>query len=294
LKITEISVKSSTGEKVGALGSNARVPLHATVEDKKIVIGGKEYDATNAIDASLLIYTQLMRFATEGYIVGEKREIVVKPDKMKNFDKATIEQSKKLKGEKGAQDLLLKARKITPKDIEDFKNSSLYGKNMTPEHAELRDYYLDQLLKQVNKNGDYRLEYTKDLITNQLADILEKTDSSVEFESDLVAVKFSATNGYEGIKITPAEIMRQRVIDKVGDITQMSKRDQLEKLGGWRLGTRGLNTHHQKTKAPQHGYFGAIINFAPPTNWLTPTDKLSPKEFINYLNSQQTSSSKMK
>jgi hypothetical protein len=296
LKITEISVKSSTGEKVGAMGANAREPLHATVEDKKIVIGGKEYDATNAIDASILIYSQLLRFATEGYIVGEKREIVVPPDKMKNFDKATIEQSIELskQGKKKAQDLLLKARKITPKDIEDFKNSSLYGKNMTPEHAELTNYYLNQLLKQVNKNGDYRLEYTKDLFTNQIADIFEKTDSNLVFESDLVAVKFSAANGYEGIKITPAEIMRQRVIDNVGDITQLSKRDQLEKLGGWRLGTRGLNTHHPKTRAPKHGYFGAIFNMAPPTKWLTPTDKLSPKEFINYINSQQTPSSKMK
>jgi hypothetical protein len=299
LKITEISVKSSTGEKVGALGANAREPLHATVEDKKIVIGGKEYDATNAIDASILIYSQFMRFATEGHIVGEKREIVVKPDQMKNFDKAAIKQSIELskQGKDEAQAFFLKARKITPKDIEDFKNSPLYGKkskNITPEHKELRDYYLDQLLKQLNKNGDYRLAYTKDLFTNQIADIFEKTDSNLVFESDLVAVKFSDANGYEGIKITPAEIMRQRVIDKVGDITQLSKRDQLEKLGGWRLGTRGLNTHHPKTKAPQHGYFGALINQAPPTKWLTPTDKLSPKEFINYLNSQQTASSKMK
>lgn len=290
LRITEISVKSSTGEKVGALGSNARVPLHSAVEGKEIEIDGKSYDAKNAIDASMFVYSQLMRFATEGHITGEQREIVIKPEKMSKFDKELATQSIGLskEGSKGAQDVFVKARKLTQDDIKEFENSSLYaGLKKTPEHAELIDYYLNVIKQQIKENPDYRLSNTKELLTAQIAQILEKTDSPLVFESDLVSVRFSEQNGFDGISITPAEIMRQRASEKYGDIATMSVLDQMKKLGNWRLSTRGLNTHDSKTRAPKMGYFGAIINFAPPTDLLSPKDKLSPQNFVEYIKSQE-------
>lgn len=278
------------------MGSNARVPLHAAVEDKSITIDGAEYSAQDAIDASMFVYSQLLRFATEGNIVGEKREIVIKPNQMGKFDKETAKQAVEagVEGKKGAQDLLLKARKITSEDLESFKNSSLMrGKNITPEHKQLIDYYISQLSEAVSAKRDFRLSNTKDIFTNQIANILEQTGSSLSFESDLVSVKFSDTQGFEGIKITPSEVMRQRASDLYGDISSMSILEQMKKLGNWSLRTRGLNTHNTKTREPMGGYAGAIINFAPPTDILQDNDRLTPQQYITFIQQQSTPTSKI-
>jgi hypothetical protein len=295
--VFEISVKSSTGTKVGALGSNARIPLHSAVDDKTLNIAGGDYLARDAIDASMFVYSQMMRFATEGHIVGEKREIVIKQNKLGNFDKETAKTAIQLsrEGKKGAQDLLLKARKLTQNDLINFKNSPLFaGLEKTPEHQKLVDYYIQQLSAIIAKNPNFRLSDTKNVFTNQIVDILEKTDSSLAFESDLVAVKFSEQTGFENITITPAEVMLSRAGEKVGDIQSMSILDQLNKLGNFRLGTRGLNTHNPKTRAPMGGYAGAIINLAPPTDILNDEDKLSAAEYVRYIQQQSTPQTKVK
>lgn len=296
LRITEISVKSSTGEEVGKLGSNARVPLHAAVENKTINVDGADYEATDAIDSSMFVYSQLIRFGTEGHIVGEKRVISVKDNKMKNFDKEQIKKAIELskQGKKSAQELLLQARKITPADLEEFKKSPLFTMTKTPEQKKLIDYYFNQLSAEVKKNKDFRLGDIRKLFTSQLSGILTDTKSNLVFESDLVAVKFSAQSGYEGMKITPSEVMKSRAESKYGDISSMSAEEQLKKLGKFRLGTRGLNTHHPKTREARNGYAGAIINLAPPTELLKPEDKLSPKEFVNYIQRPTTPTSKVK
>ena len=298
LRVTEISVKSSTGEEVGKLGSNARVPLHAAVEGKKIVINGKEYNAEDAVDAAMLVYSQLIRFGTEGHIFGEERQIVVKNEKRKNFDKKLIDKAIELskQGKKSAQELLLQARKITPDDVDKFEQSSLLGKNVSPEQAELTKFYLDQIRQQATENSDFRLGSIREIFTQQITGIIEDTGSSLSFESDLVAVKFSSESGYEGIKITPAEIMQKRVKQELGidDFSQLPVGEQLKKLGGWRLGTRGLNTHHPKTREAMYGYAGAIINLAPPTSFLKPEDKLSPREFVSFVKTANTPKSKIK
>lgn len=298
LRVTEISVKSSTGEEVGKLGSNARVPLHSAVEGKTITLNGKEYSAEDAVDAAMLVYSQLIRFGTEGHVVGEKREIVVKNEKRKNFDKDLIDKAIELSktGQKSAQELLLRARKITASDIDNFEQSSLLGKDISTEQRELITFYLNQIREQVTKNKDFRLGSIREIFTQQITDILQDTDSSLAFESDLVAVKFSSEAGYEGIKITPSEIMQERIKQELGvtDISQLSIGDQLKKLGNWRLGTRGLNTHHPKTRDPMYGYAGAIINLAPPTKFLKPEDKLSPKQFVSFIRTANTPKSKIK
>lgn len=296
LRITEISVKSSTGEKFGALGSNARAPLHAAVADKTITIDGSPHQATDAIDASIFVYSQLIRFATEGHIVGKGREIVVKDNKMKNFDKEQLKKAIALskQGKKSAQELLLQSRKLTSADIEEFKKSSLYTLQKTPEQRKLIDHYLNQVSAKIKKDKDYRLGNIRSLFTSQLSGILTDTKSNLVFESDLVAVKFDAEKGYDGIRITPAEVMKSRAEQKFGDISSMPAEKQLKNLAKFRLGTRGLNTHHPKTKEARFGYAGAIINIAPPSEILKPEDKLTPKDFVSYIQRPTTPTSKIK
>lgn len=289
----ELSIKSSLGQTFGKRGSNARGPLHAAVEDKTIDINGKEYSAKDAVDAAMFIYSELMRFATEGHIVGEKREIVIKPQDMGKFDKELADDAIKLGGKAGSQIALLRARKITKADIVNFRNSSLYkDRNISPERKEVIEHYLTKMEEVVEANQDFRLIDTQDIFTGQIVDIFEKTDSSLRFESDLIAVKFNP-EGFEGLTITPAEVMRARAEQVVGDIGKLSVLEQLKKLGSWRLGTRGLNTHNKKTRQPMGGYAGAIINMSPPASILKREDKMSPKDYVTYIQTQGTPTSKV-
>jgi ribosomal protein L27 len=288
LTMMEVSVKSSTGTAFGKLGANARSQLHSGVEGKEVQRGDPPapYKASDAIDAELTTYTQFMRFMSEGHIRQGNVQNVNDENK---FDQTMIAQFRADNNDVISQDEFMQARKLTSADIEAFKSSPLYEKlqnnpKISQEIKTLMEQTLERLTSMVNEGKDVRLSAMKEFLTDGLADIYEETNSVVSFESDLVGATFSGKNGLEGVTITPSGCMKQRAEDEYGDIAKMNPREQFKVLGNLRLGTRGLG----RKKEDSGGYLGAIVNFAPPINLIQQNDRLSPANFIKYMDGGAT------
>jgi hypothetical protein len=281
LSLVEISVKSSTGKKVGSRGANARAQLHSSVEGKQVTRNGKTYNATDAVDAEMVAYSQFMRFLSEKHI---RADGVQNTEDDNIFDQEVIERIKS--GELGPQSGFMQARKITSDDIKAFRESPLYIKLMSSsknsdEVKELINQTLDRLESKADETDDMRMSAIGDVLTDGLVDIFDETGSNVSFESDLVAVSFSEDAGVGDVRITPSGCMRQRARERYGDLDNMDKREQFSVLGGFRLGTRGLGG--KKTAAG--GYLGAIINFAPPVDLIKDEDRFDGARFADYIDS---------
>jgi hypothetical protein len=290
LKMVEISVKSSTGtDVVGGLGSNARAPLRNSVKSKELTIDNTTYPAASVIDASIDVYRQLMRFCTEGYVSGEQRDLRVPPTDKHLFDKKDLETALTIEGDR-KQSAFLQARKLTTSDVSNFKNSALY-KQIEKKNPALVAFIMDDLTKRTEENADLRFTDYQKIFTQQISTVLTDTDSSLSFESDLVAANFAPDGTLTQLTITPAEIMMQRVDADlkqrgVDGVSALEANKQL-KLAGWRLSSRGLNVFNRNTNQPKPGYFGALVNVKPPTQLLRDTDRLTAKQFLEFVNTAQ-------
>ena len=274
VNISEISVKSSAGEVVGSLGSNARKSLYSAVDGKSYDVNGQSYDAKDVIDISMLVYIQMTRFVSEGLIQGKQRRIEV-PEKQRNKfipEKLVAAEEMSRSGDraarKGSQTEFLSARIINNDDIDGLE-TKLSSLDTSPEKKELIAHFIDDLRIAADADQVTALDLRK-IFTEQIKHILTDTKSSLNFDSDLASVKFTES-AFSSVTITPAEIVRQRASGAAGveDVSQITVDKQLE-ISKFRLSTRGLPP----------GYLGAIINMAPPYRILKSEDKLSPKDYI--------------
>jgi hypothetical protein len=78
--------------------------------------------------------------------------------------------------------------------------------------------------------------------------------------------------------IVPGEVMKQRAVDKFGDISQMSVEDQLINLGNWEINTRGLGL-----SSSAGGYLGPLPRVSPPMDTLSTDDYLAPDKYMAFL-----------
>lgn len=274
--ISEISVKSSTGDISGGRGANARKSLHNSVAGKEMVIDGQPYNAVDVVDSSMATYIEFTQFFTDGFFTGRQRNIEVPNEDLKKFDSEllqkaiTASKSTDKVERKGAQTLFLQSRKITNDDIATFEQH-LGTLNLKPEHKAIMGHYLGQLKDAVKANPNFNAIDIRKLFTQQIATILKNTNSSLNFNQDVASVKFTA-NGFESVSIVPAETVRARV--GKADVEEQMK------ILNFSLRTRALDTYDRKTKAPKKGYLGPIINMSPPSKILKPGDRLTPTDYL--------------
>jgi hypothetical protein len=310
IMVVEVSTKSSVGSQGGRKESSSLPFVIESVEGKTIELAGEEFYAEDAAIALYAIHKLIYSSTTRGYVkrgtrYAEEREMFVPDEDLYKFDEPMLrkaqeeQQTAALRGEAGGQKKFVESRILSTEDISSAfdKASRPYGRIVAKvaksmgiskddnegimRASRLVDYYVDKLYAaaaQSTEEAPFRLSQTNDMVTDEVTFMLEKTNSNFSFESDLMTVGFDGATGYTGLQIVPKEVMTQRAIDTYGDISQMDKREQLEKLANWTFNTRGVGLSSRAG-----GYIDVLARVSPPLETLKDSDRLSLKDYLEYL-----------
>jgi hypothetical protein len=312
IMVVGVSTKSSAGAQGGRKESSSLPFVVESVEGKTIKLGDDDVYAEDAAVALYSIHKLIYSSTTRGYV---KRGTNYKEERMFEVPERAIEAGKfdvnKLReaqaeqqaaakrGEAGGQKKFVESRILSMEDIDTTfdKSSRAYGRIVAKvmksmgvskddnegimKASRIVDFYVDRIKQGVAQSTEttpYRLSNTNDMLTDEVVSMLEQTNSNFSFESDLMTATFDAAMGYRGIEIVPSEVMNQRARDKYGDISKMSKREQLLTLANWTFNTRGLGL---SSKAG--GYIDVLARVSPPLEVLQAGDKLTPEKYLEYL-----------
>lgn len=295
LIVSEISVKSSLGDVVGAAGSNIRNIFKKAVGDKLMRYDdGKSHTGDRLADAVLDVNYELSKFLTMGTIEGKDRNVVI-PEKLRSKFDSSYDPNQ-FQDKTGKLSSLLRARRFSAKDIDEFMQSAsakklLQGPNGAAIHA-----VLNKLKSQLSTKT--RANHLSSFVEQELSDILDATQSSFMYPSDLVAVKFNTDTGYDdsSVRIITAETMHKRaeerakkanakLVDRTGTTCfepsgRMKGKCQLKILGAFSIRHRVLYS----SQGYKNGYTGPIVNAAPPTSAVGASDRLSSAQWLATLN----------
>lgn len=312
IMVVGVSTKSSAGSQGGRKESSSLPFVVESVEGKTITLGDDEVYAEEAAVALYAIHKLIYSSTTRGYVkrgtnYNEERMFVVSEKAIEagKFDVDRLreaqaeQQAAAQRKEPGGQKKFVESRILSMEDIDSTfdKSSRAYGRIVAKvmksmgvskddnegimKATRIVDFYVDKIrqgVSQATETNPYRLSNTNDMLTDEVVSMLEQTDSNFSFESDLMTATFDAATGYRGIEIVPSEVMNQRARDKYGDISKMSKREQLLTLANWTFNTRGLGL---SSKAG--GYIDILARVSPPLEVLQDGDKLTPEKYLEYL-----------
>lgn len=308
--VVGVSTKSSAGSQGGRKESSSLPFVMESVEGKSLQLGDEEFFAEDAAVALYAVQKLIYSSSTRGYvrrgrIFKEEREFMVPDEDLGKFDVAKLrtaqeeQQTAALRGEAGGQKKFVESRLLSIEDVDQAfdKTSRAYGRvvarvmrsmGISKEDNEgimkasrLVDYYVDKIkqgIAQSTEEEPYRLSHTNDMLTDEVVSMLEQTNSNFSFESDLMTVNFDAATGYLGLQIVPKEVMTQRAVDRYGDLSKMSKREQLTTLANWTFNTRGLGL-----SSSAGGYIDILARVSPPLELLKDDDKLAVEKYLEYL-----------
>lgn len=312
IMVVGVSTKSSAGSQGGRKESSSLPFVIESVEGKMIKLGDDDVYAEDAAVALYAIHKLIYSSTTRGYVkrgtnYNEERMFVVsekaieagKFDVDKLREAQAEQQAAAQRKEPGGQKKFVESRILSAEDIDTTfdKSSRAYGRIVAKvmksmgvpkddnegimKATRIVDFYVDRIrqgISQSTETNPYRLSNTNDMLTDEVISMLEQTNSNFSFESDLMTATFDAATGYRGIEIVPSEVMNQRARDKYGDISKMSKREQLLVLANWTFNTRGLGL---SSKAG--GYIDILARVSPPLEILQDGDKLTPEKYLEYL-----------
>jgi len=312
IMVVGVSTKSSAGSQGGRKESSSLPFVVESVEGKTITLGDDEVYAEEAAVALYAIHKLIYSSTTRGYVkrgtnYNEERMFVVSEKAIEagKFDVDRLreaqaeQQAAAQRKEPGGQKKFVESRILSMEDIDSTfdKSSRAYGRIVAKvmksmgvskddnegimKATRIVDFYVDKMrqgVSQATETNPYRLSNTNDMLTDEVVSMLEQTNSNFSFESDLMTATFDAAVGYRGIEIVPSEVMNQRARDKYGDISKMSKREQLLTLANWTFNTRGLGL---SSKAG--GYIDILARVSPPLEVLQDGDKLTPEKYLEYL-----------
>ncbi len=312
IMVVGVSTKSSAGSKGGRKESSSLPFVIESVEGKTIKLGDDEVYAEDAAVALYSIHKLIYSSTTRGFVkrgtnYQEERAFVVsdeaiaagKFDVNKLREAQAEQQAAAQRKDAGGQKKFVESRILSIADVDAAfdKSSRAYGRIVAKvmrsmgvskddnegimKASRTVDFYVDRIKQgiiQSTETNPYRLSNTNDMLTDEVVSMLEQTDSNFSFESDLMTASFDSATGYRGTEIVPSEVMNQRAIEKYGDISKMSKREQLLTLANWTFNTRGLGL-----SSSAGGYIDVLARVSPPMDLVQDGDRLTIEKYLEYL-----------
>jgi hypothetical protein len=253
LTVVEISVKSSTKEEVGQRGANARAPILRMLDGKNITLPGVgEVSASSAASIVYDMREQLGYFLTDDVAVKEpgkkKRQLQLLPSgsleipRAKQLDRFTPQYQTDYRNNtvyngvptRENQGYFERSRLVGADDVDAFKArlTAHIAKNYPAKDQEkqiqIMEHYLSKLKKEVEANPNYTLAELRNFLMENVGEISDNTNPPTDaiIQSDLVGLKFDATNGKPTVSVARADAVRQCIDDaekaarnkKVGDV----------------------------------------------------------------------------
>jgi hypothetical protein len=250
LKIIQISVKSSIGEKFGKRGANARAIILAMVRGKTSNFDPNLGDvpAEVAIDSIYDIREGLGYFISDDIVVkvpGKKtRELELTPEKLDRCTpeyRTAYEQDAVINGKRVRENQALfeRSRLITTDDLDEYEEVMMAkideeNKSSTPEEIaerkRLAKFYLDRLRQEVaDAPNGYNMQRLQAFILNNMGEVNDNTDppSDAIIQSDLVGLQFNAQTGVPKVTVAKAQDIRDcieaREREKTGETSPTPK-----------------------------------------------------------------------
>jgi DNA-binding transcriptional MerR regulator len=278
------------------MGSNIRTPLSNALRGSQITIDGKKYDASDVVNSELDVYTEIMRFLTEGVLDRDTGEILAATDDP-NYDGDIIGDAKE--SGKKPQTAIRRARKMTVDDINKFieklnnaleNKEGLFYKRVLADKSEAviklmfkRLGKLKQEIEELTKKRqgtdrgdgeptDVRLVDLETFFVNALGGVIDLSQKTIATAAHLIEVTLSEAGG-SNIRIIPGGCVEQRTSDAIKDMNGVQQLSYMD------LSLR--------TRAPE-GFLRPIINAPPLTRDVRAEDRLTPEEFKSYSESGET------
>lgn len=305
IQLVGISTKSSRGKKAGRIDANALSYISDTVAGKMVQLdygragrSSKTFKAENVATGLFSMQKAMFRTLTRGTVekAGAGKRKIVLPADDSGWDMTMFQQAvDKQKSGAGGQRVLLQARKITPKDIEDMflTPGNPVGDKLLSDLTRIMDnnsaaaqaliqtlcYRLLGTMKK-NKGTHFSLIDFNDWFTNEIVNIIDKPHqdtkqpSSLVFESDMMLASFDAEKGYVGMRLVTGESMTTAVERRYPEFSEMNTLDKLKQVLGWVVNPRGL------VSSEGQGYVDAQQRAKPPVKLLKPADYKTIDKFV--------------
>lgn len=309
IRLAAISTKSTSGKAVGRIDASALVYIMDSVAGKMIPMQGrkqqKNFKAENVAQCLFGMQKRIYSSTTRGDVVrgnrfgGSERKIEVSSDRKQYYDPEMLAKAErenreaKTPKDPGGQRSLMAARKIKTEEVlELFSNEeNPTYKQLHKDMTKIMDGNADgakmliglmrsRLERRVQNSQDFRLTDFDEWMTDEIANLIDSKHqdtgepSELLFQSDMMISTFDAKKGYVGCAMVNGDTMTERVREKYGEMKDMSTKDKLKNILGWKNNPRGMGL-----ETAEGGYIDPQQRAVPPLKMLKKTDFKAMKQY---------------